>query len=72
MRYGAAWAAVAHSPAAGALVHVLEVGAISRSMAAAESPGARVVRKVAFGMGFEVVSVAIARTAAVRSGGCIV
>jgi hypothetical protein len=62
---GAASVAVAHSPAAGGLAQVLEVGAIWRSMLAAESPEAREVRKLDCGTGVEVVRAAIARMAVV-------
>jgi hypothetical protein len=66
MRYGAAWAAVAHSEGKGAPSQVLEVGAISRSMEAAESLGARVAREnEGWGIGVEMVRVAMASKAAV-------
>jgi hypothetical protein len=63
---------VAHSEGTGAPLQVLEVGAISRSMETAESPGARVAREnEGWGMGVEVVRVAIARVAAVMIESCI-
>ncbi len=64
IRKGAAWVAVAHSPAAGALSQVLEVGAIWRSIVTAESPAPRGVRNAGGGIGVEVVRAAITRTTA--------
>ncbi len=54
IKYGAAWTLVSHSPAAGAPVHVPEVGAIWRICSAADGPArAEISAKVGAGIGVE-------------------
>lgn len=68
IRYGAACVAVAHSEGKGADEQLSDVGAMVRSIAAAESPEARVVRtNEGWGMGVAVMRVVMATMAAVMS-----